>query len=839
MKKIITLLLTVLTAYSFTSKAQTTVVCNADFNFAISNTFSVQFTPVMVGDSFNTVHYWSFGDGNTVSAVAPSHTYAAVGSFSVKHYIVKHNPNGVVLCTDTVTKVILIQQTTACTLQAYFTYNADSLNWNTIHFQNQSQPNAPGDSIRWTFGDGSAPINGLVGTLSTPTHVYANAGAYNVCIRVKKNNNTTGTPCVSEICKTVIVAPPCNLVANFNWTTTASSPLVIAFHNLSVPLAASDSVSWTFGDGTVSLDVNPTHTYANAGTYTVCLRVKKNITIAGVPACVSEICKTVVVVTACNLQADFSSQADSLHPLRVKLTNLSVVSSAADSVRWTFGDGTSVSGLQSDPNIANPTHDYAQGGAYTVCLRVKKNITIAGVPACVSEICKTVVVVTVCNLQANFSSQADSLHPLRVKFTNLSVVSSAADSVRWTFGDGTSVSGLQSDPNIANPTHDYAQGGAYTVCLRVKRNNNTPGTTPCVGEICRSITVIQPCNIPASFTMHRDSANIHKVYFTNTTIAPTASAIAKWSFGDGTFASTWNAVHEYAQAGTYRVCLTVYFSTNCVKETCDTVVIPNPPPSCLEISKFTFEKFSTDNQKYKFTPDHIATDIVYTWTFGDGTGSHDPIAIHRYAQAGVYVACLTAWRGPNCASTTCKEIRVLPQINCDSIHVSYSYQKDPFVSNKLYFYANANFPILDQTWTISKLSPATTPPVILHQNNPIYVFNDTGYYRVCLKAITLGGCVKEYCSVIHIEHVVTNVCELQAFPNPTTTLVNVNVSLTAPGMIDGYIYNTMNTLVKEKHQQGVVGNNIVTFNINDLIPGLYTIKVVYGGKTCYARFTKL
>jgi len=46
-------------------------------------------------------------------------------------------------------------------------------------------------------------------------------------------------------------------------------------------------------------------------------------------------------------------------------------------------------------------------------------------------------------------------------------------------------------------------------------------------------------------------------------------------------------------------------------------------------------------------------------------------------------------------------------------------------------------------------------------------------------------------------------------------------------------------LVKEKHQQGVVGNNIVTFNINDLIPGLYTIKVVYGGKTCYARFTKL
>jgi len=741
MKKIFTLLLPVLSAFSFTSKAQSTAVCNADFNFTISN-FTVQFTPVMVGDSINTTHYWSFGDGNTVSAVTATHTYASVGSYSVKHLIIKHNPNGVVLCSDSVTKIVLIQQTTACNLQAYFTYTADSLNWNTIHFQNQSQPNAPGDSIRWNFGDGTPAINGLVGNLSTPTHVYPNAGVYNVCIRVKKNNTTGGTPCISEICKTVIVAAPCNLTASFSWTTTASSPFVIAFHNLSIGFATGDSIRWTFGDGSVSYDVNPTHNYTYAGTY-------------------------------------------------------------------------------------------------TVCLRVKKNINIAGVPPCVSEICKTVVVTPLCNLQAYFIAQPDSIHPLRIKFTNMSIVFMPSDSIRWTFGDGTSVSGLQSDPNVANPTHDYAQAGNYNVCLRVKRNINTTGTTPCVGEICKLITVIQPCNIPASFTMHRDSLNIRKVYFNNTTIAPTATTLVKWSFGDGTFANTWNAVHEYAQAGLYRVCLTVYFSTNCVKETCDTVVIPNPPPSCLDISKFKFEKFAGDNQKYKFTPDYIASDIIYTWTFGDGTGSHDPIAIHRYAQPGLYTACLTAWRGPNCASTTCKEIRVLPQINCDSIHVSYSYQRDPFVPNKVYFYANANFPVLDQTWTITRLSLATTPPVILHQNNPVYVFHDTGYYSVCLRAITLGGCIKEYCNIIHIENVVSTVCELQAYPNPTSSLINVNVFLTQPGTIDAYVYNTLNVLVKDKHQQGVTGNNTVTINVNDLVPGLYTIKVVYGGKTCYARFTKL
>jgi hypothetical protein len=48
----------------------------------------------------------------------------------------------------------------------------------------------------------------------------------------------------------------------------------------------------------------------------------------------------------------------------------------------------------------------------------------------------------------------DPNHPLRIKFYNLSVPVHPTDSVKWTFGDGTGVSGLQSDPNVANPTHN-------------------------------------------------------------------------------------------------------------------------------------------------------------------------------------------------------------------------------------------------------------------------------------------------------------------------------------------------------------------------------------------------
>jgi hypothetical protein len=80
---------------------------------------------------------------------------------------------------------------------------------------------------------------------------------------------------------------------------------------------------------------------------------------------------------------------------------------------------------------------------------------------------------------------------------------------------------------------------------------------------------------------------------------------------------------------------------------------------------------------------------------------------------------------------------------------------------------------------------------------------------------------------------------LQAYPNPATTQVSVNVTLGGPQMIDVYIYNSLNILVKEKHQQGVTGNNVVTVPIADLSSGQYNMKVIHGNDICYSHFQKL
>ena len=795
-----------------------TLVVNFSSTASATNPLSVQFTnlstPLAPADS----SIWSFGDGTSSYAVNPLHIYTAPGTYNVCLIVKKmSNAAGTPPCVRYLCKTITV--TPACNIVVNFSSTPTIANPLVVEFHNLSVPLEPTDSITWIFGDSSANSHDV-----NPVHTYAHGGTYNVCLIIKKNWNIPGgTPCVRYLCKPITVTQPCTLVVDFSSSATGTNPLVVSFHNLSTPLEPTDSITWIFGDSTTSHDVNPVHTYAHAGTYNVCLIVKKNNAPPGTAPCVRYLCKNIIVQAPCNLVAYFTWHADSLNAQKIWFTNLSTPVNTTDSVRWTFGDGTS-------SNVYSPDHVYAQPGTYTVCLRMQQR-NPAGTPnICVSEICKVVVVAPTCNLVVGFNWHADAANALKIWFTNNSTPSAPTDSLRWTFGDGTS-------SNLVNPDHTYLQAGTYTVCLRVQKRNNAGTVYNCVREWCQTI-IVQPtaCNFTANYSWRLDSLNSNHAIFTNLTIVPTATATALWSFGDGTTATSWNADHMYTTPGRYKVCLRVQLTATCVRYFCDSITIPVPAPPCNNQSNFRILTTATNSQTFSFVPDYQSAAAVYTWTFGDGTGSHDMIATHHYNAPGTYTACLTVWRSASCASTTCKTVTVTAQINCDSIHVGFTYQFDPFLPNKVYFYANANFPILDQTWTITKLPAAT--PIILHQNNPNYVFNDTGYYRVCLRAITLGGCVKEYCQVIHIEHV-SNVCQLQAYPNPASSIVNVNVPLIVPETINAYVFNALNVLVAQKTQAGVVGNNVVSINISALVSGVYTIKIVHGAQYCTSLFQKL
>ncbi|HRI29269.1 MAG TPA: FISUMP domain-containing protein [Chitinophagales bacterium] len=190
----------------------------------------------------------------------------------------------------------------------------------------------------WNFGDGETE------TATNPIHVYpiAEEANYTVILTAKNACNT------NSVEKSLIISLNCpqEPFANFSYSLTGKT---ITFTNLSVN---AQTFQWTFGDDATNNTANPTHTYANFGSYTITLWAY------GANFCTA-IYKTTITVEDCNPQplAGFSF-ATNANNYTVTFTN---TSQNATLYYWNFGDGN----YSTQPN---PVHTYAQPGVYTVVL---------------------------------------------------------------------------------------------------------------------------------------------------------------------------------------------------------------------------------------------------------------------------------------------------------------------------------------------------------------------------------------------------------------------------------------------------------------------------------------
>jgi PKD repeat protein len=117
---------------------------------------------------------------------------------------------------------------------------------------------------------------------------------------------------------------------------------------------------WNFGDGQYSSQQSPSHSFAQPGTYYVCL----NITGAD-SSCYNFTCDTIVVGggTVCVAQFTYSPEPQG-SPDSFRFIDLSIGN--IDSWLWSFGDGTG-------SEEQNPLHVYAGPGTYTACLTITGN----------------------------------------------------------------------------------------------------------------------------------------------------------------------------------------------------------------------------------------------------------------------------------------------------------------------------------------------------------------------------------------------------------------------------------------------------------------------------------
>jgi gliding motility-associated-like protein len=197
--------------------------------------------------------YWNFGDGTTLTKTNNSvttHTYAVAGTYNVK-LAVRTNRT---CLSDTFTLPITVNATPntrailpdACLLDPF----AQFTNATTIS-------DASAMTYLWNFGNPMAtPSNPNTSTLANPTHIYTNAGSYNIQLTATSNQG-----CSQRLDTQVVISGM--PMANFAMQTPICSNRPAVLTNTStIPVGRINQViiQWDFlGDPTnQTIDNNPT-----------------------------------------------------------------------------------------------------------------------------------------------------------------------------------------------------------------------------------------------------------------------------------------------------------------------------------------------------------------------------------------------------------------------------------------------------------------------------------------------------------------------------------------------------------------------------------------------------
>ncbi len=537
--------------------------CTTDANFSFgSDELMVQFNDTSVPGATNWI--WEFGDGNVSTEENPLHTYDQPGIYEVCLTA------GGFCQVDQVCKTVNVN---CSAIQSLFTVDVVGQQ----AFFTDLSLNEP-DEWFWTFGDGSTSEE------QSPTHTYMEPGQYFVCLQT---NSLCGSDQFCEVITVGCTEPEADFAFQAN-------ELMVDFTDASAN--GVENWFWTFGNGQTSELQNPNITYAQPGTYEVCLTVTDD--------CGDDVTCSLVTVGCPAPQADFGYV---VNVLSVAFQNLTP---EAEDYLWDFGDGNT-------SNSVNPLHMYEQEGTYEVCYTA---INICGS----TTYCETISLDCV-GPQSNFTFQKDELI---VSFTDNSTNGPANWS--WDMGDGVVI-------NLQNPTHSYQAPGTYDVCLT---------TTNACGADTTCQTVIVTCTPP--FAEYSFIDNELDVSFTdNSTNGPVSWF---WTFGDGTSSTQQSPNHTYAEPGTYEVCLTS--SSICGSSSvCEMLTFSCAAP----MAQFDYQV--EDFLSVNFTDLTVDTVTNYNWIFGDGNSSSEANPSHTYETPGTYAVCLEV--STICGSTqNCQLIEV-------------------------------------------------------------------------------------------------------------------------------------------------------------------------------------
>ena len=419
--------------------------------------------------------------------------------------------------------------------------------------------------VQWAFGDGTYSND------RTPVHSYNYTGDYSVVLTVFKQMIDNVQKSCTET-HVLSVTGTCSNFINFKSNKTVSFIQTAAFDIDSTSAwATSRTFVWTFGDGQTSNQLNPSHTYAQVGTYNVCLYQYRN-DLGFQDSCYT--CQTIVV-------QDTTSQpvtCSAVYSYQVIGSRVNVL--ASDSIHpsywWISGDTTTFYGstanfiIPSDSGLTICHRQYTGPLTDTnyceECYKVYSNTPIDTIPV---------------NCNADFSySLTDSLVSVQANVT-------MPNSYWWLKQNGIRLptTYFGNTPYIIIPA-----SGEITVCHAQYNNSALDSCLVCkVVRAAKDSIHVTPCYSDFNYTVsgntiyvHTDSLNYgtHIWNFANESIR-LDSAITSYSFtspGMKRVCQTTNVFNYYRNA--YDSCTTC---KDILIDPVSVTISPNPAQHKLNV----------------------------------------------------------------------------------------------------------------------------------------------------------------------------------------------------------------------------------------------------------------
>jgi PKD repeat protein len=402
--------------------------------------------------------------------------------------------------------------------------------WNNLDFA-FSGVSLPVDAIEyhWDFGDGT------VGWGQSATHTYDTGqgqAVFTVTLATIVVDSLTGDTCSAISSQEILAGNPSGDCINWftyftedEWTFTFTGNVMPQLPTI---------FQWDFGDGYTATGEQVVHIFEPAGIsfYSVCLTTYTPEN--SFDTCIAFSCQDVYVGGSgndCENWFTWEVQGDST----VMFYGESLPPAMYYS--WDFGDGQTAVGQD-----VNHNYDPFAGDLFLVTLTTLASNPVSG-DSCVAVSQQLIQVGSGLECNADFTYQEDTA----TEFTFYFYDNSGPDisGYFWDFNDG-------SFSSESNPVHVFPGPGSYNVCLTITRDS--------LGMFC---TDMYCTNLLIDFSLVSDFTSVldtlsdltrNYTFVDNSTGEP---AFWFWDFGDGSFSTDQNPVHQYENSGEYEVCLEV------------------------------------------------------------------------------------------------------------------------------------------------------------------------------------------------------------------------------------------------------------------------------------------